>query len=158
MASRAPIRLEELLEEEEEKVNENGGMAGIGEGGSCCGGLVEGNMLNMCNKTCSVPLSHLGSDVVGNEASPRSAGSIPSKRGPLRTPLIICHLDICTMFPPVAQICTPHVLATKQVMEDELAVQAKEELSVAERVQALREKFAAAANNKFLAAKEKEVR
>ena len=42
-------------------------------------------------------------------------------------------------------------------MEDKMALQAKEELSAAGRVKALQEKFAMAANHKFLTAKEKEV-
>jgi hypothetical protein len=96
-ASSALIWLDEWPEEEENKLDENGGRAGIGDGGSCFGCLVEGNMFNMFNKTCSVPLSHLGSDILGNEASPRLAGPIPSKKGPLRTPSIIRHLDIHTM-------------------------------------------------------------
>jgi hypothetical protein len=61
------------------------------------------------------------------------------------------------MFPPVARIHTPQELATEQVMEDKMAVQAKEELVVAGWVQALWEKFAAAAKNNFFTVKEKEV-
>jgi hypothetical protein len=110
----------------------------------------------MCNITCSVPLSHLGSDILGNKATPRSAGHTPSKKGPLQTPPIIRHLEIRTMFPHVTWICTPHKLATEQVMEDKMALQAKEELAAAGRVKA-QEKFAMAANHKFLTAKEKEV-
>jgi hypothetical protein len=66
--SGALVWLDKWLEEEEDKVNENGGGAGVRVGGSCCRGLVEGNMLNMCNKTCSAPLSHLGSYIHGNKA------------------------------------------------------------------------------------------
>jgi hypothetical protein len=158
MASRAPIWLEEWLEEEEDKVNEDGGGAGIGNGGSCCRGLIDENMLNMCNKTCSVALSHLGSDIFGNEAIPRLAGPTPSKKGPLWMPSIIRNFDIHTIFSPVARICTLHKLATEQVIKDKMALQAKEELAVAGRVQALWEKFSVAANNEFLMAREKEVR
>jgi hypothetical protein len=61
------------------------------------------------------------------------------------------------MFPPVAQICTPHKLAAEQLMEDKMALQAKEELAVPRQMQAPWEKFAADENNKFLMAKEKEV-
>jgi hypothetical protein len=157
-AAGAPIQLDEWLKEEDHTVNAYGAKAGVEGGGSCRRGLVEGDILIMCNKTCAVPLLDLGSDILGSKASPRSAGSTSSKKGPLRTPLILSHLDIRTMFPPVAQICTPHKLATEQVMEDEIAVQAKEELVVARRVQALPEKFATAANDKFLTAKEKDVR
>jgi hypothetical protein len=62
------------------------------------------------------------------------------------------------MSPHVAQICTPHKLATEQVMEDKISAQAKEKLAVTGWVQALWEKFTKAVNNKFLTAKEKEVR
>ncbi len=158
-ASRVPIRLEEWLEKEEDKFNEDRGEAGIRDGGSRCRGLVDENMLNMCNKTCSVALSHLGSDILGNKATPRSAGPTPSKKGPLWMLSIIQHSDIHTIFPPVARICTPNKLATEYVMEDEdeMALQAKEELAVAGRVQAFQEKFSVAANDKFLMANEKEV-
>jgi hypothetical protein len=44
------------------------------------------------------------------------------------------------------------------MMEDEIACQTKEEQAVAGQVQALWEKFAAAANKKYLSTKEKEVR
>ncbi len=106
-------------------VNANRVKAGIGVGGSCCGGFVEGNILSMCNKTCSVPLSHLGSAILVSKASSRSAGFIPSKKGSLQTPSIIRHLDIRTMFSPFVWSYTPHKLATEQVMEDKMAVQAK---------------------------------
>jgi hypothetical protein len=72
--------------------------------------------------------------------------------------LIIRHPDIHTMFPPVAQIHTPCKLATEQAIEDKIAAQAKEELAVVGHVQALWEKFTAAANNNSVTAKEKEVR
>jgi hypothetical protein len=111
----------------------------------------------MCNKTCTVPLSHLGSDILGSKASPRCAGFTSSKKSPLRSPSIICCLDIHTMFSPVARICTPHKLATEQGIKDKIAVQVKEEPAVAGRVQALWEKFVTAANNIFLMVKEKEV-
>ncbi len=138
--------------------NEYRAKAGVGDGGSCHRGLVDENIVNMCNKTCAVPLSHLGSDIHGREASPRSAGSTSSKKVLLRMLSIIHHPDIHTMFPPVAQIRTPYKLATEQAMEDKIAVQAKEESVVAGQVQALREKFAMAANKKSVMAKEKEVR
>jgi hypothetical protein len=136
-ASGAPIQLDEWLEEEDHMVNEYGAEAGIRGGGSCRGGPVEGDILNMCNKTCSVPLSHLGSDILDNKATPRSTGFIPSKKGLLRILSIVRQSDIHTMFPPVEQIFTPHELATEKVMEDKMAVKAKEELAVAGWAQAL---------------------
>jgi hypothetical protein len=133
----APIRLDKWLMEEDHTANEYGAEAGIGDGVSCGRGLVDEDIVNMCNKTCAVPLSHLVSDIRGREASSRSTGSTSSKKVLLQTPLIIRHPDIRTMFPPVAQICPPYELATEQAMEDKIAVQAKEESVVAGRVQAL---------------------
>ncbi len=151
------IWLDKWLKEEDHTINEYRAKAGIKDGGSHRRGLIDEDIVNMCNKTYAVPLSHLGSDIHGREASPRSTGSTSSKKGPLWTLLIIRHPDICTMFLPVAWICTPRKLATEQALEDKIAVQAKEELVVAGWVQALWEKFAMAANNKFATAKEKEV-
>ncbi len=99
-ASGVPIGLVEWLEEEDHTVNENRGGADIGSGGPCCRGLVEGNILNTCNEACSVPLSHLGSDIFGNKASLRSAGSIPSKKGPCRhRRLYITHISVPCFLP-----------------------------------------------------------
>ncbi len=58
-ATRVPIWLDKWLMEDH-MANENRAEAGVGDGGSCRRGLVGEDIANMCNKTCAVPLSHLG--------------------------------------------------------------------------------------------------
>ena len=58
MAARALIQLDEWLKEEDHTFNEYGAKAGIGGGGSHRGGLVEGDIFNMCNKHALYP-SHI---------------------------------------------------------------------------------------------------
>jgi hypothetical protein len=62
------------------------------------------------------------------------------------------------MFPPVAWKLNPQERAKELIMEEEITLQAREQQAVAGRVQALREKFAAAANDKCSPAQELEVR
>jgi hypothetical protein len=114
------------------------------------------NTINTCNKTClALPLAHLGSDASGTTVYPCST---PSAKGGQRSLLAIWHLDIRLMFPPVAGKLNSQERARELMMEEELALQAREQQAVAGQVQALQEKFSAAANEKCLPAQEPEVR
>jgi hypothetical protein len=98
----------------------------------------------MCNKTCNPPLLIVG-DLV-------STFKTPTKR----TSLTPCYNNIRTLFPVVAHARIPQELAMDQMMEEEIALQSKEEQPTTARVQVLKEKSAAAVREKI--AKEKEVR
>jgi hypothetical protein len=101
----------------------------------------------MCNKTCAMPLPP---DVIGHKTGKLIASPLtPNKKG--------SSWDTCTMFPPATRIWTPQELAAKRMMEDKLALQEREKQAVAVQVQMLWEKFTAAANEKYLTTKEKEV-
>ncbi len=150
-----PIWLDNWLEEEEDEVNDNKGDAGGGGLGSRGNGLGV-NTINMCNKTClALPLAHLGSDASGATVYPCST---PSAKGGQRSLSAIRHSDIWHMFPPVARKLTPQEQARDLVMEEEITLQARDQQAVARQVQALWEKFAAAANEKCPPAQEPEVR
>jgi hypothetical protein len=86
---------------------------------------------NMCNKICT--------DSVGLPRHSTSSRILFPKGS-------TGHPDIRSIFPAI-QACTPQGLAS-QVMEDEIALQAAEEAARVARIQALRVKFAAAAQLK----------
>jgi hypothetical protein len=149
-----PIWLDNWLEEKEDKVVDDRGNAGGGRLGSHGDGLGV-NTINMCNKTClALPLAHLGSNASGATVYLRST---PSTKEGQQSLLAIWHSDIWRMFPPVARKLTPQEQARVLMMEEEIALQTREQQAVARQVQALWEKFAAAANEKCLPAQEPEV-
>jgi hypothetical protein len=149
-----PIWLDHWLEEEEDKVDNNGGDAG-GRGLGSCGNSLGINSINMCNKTClALPLAHLGSNASGATVYPCS--TLSAKEGQ-RSSSTIQHLDIQLMFPLVARKLTPQERARELMMEEEITLQAREQQVVARQVQAFREKFAVAANEKCLPVQEPEV-
>ncbi len=86
----------------------------------------------MCNETCNPPLLTIG-DVVSTFKTPTKHSSL--------TP---CYTNTRTLFPAVAHTQTPQELATDQMMEEDIALQSKEEQATAAHVQVLKEKSAAA--------------
>jgi hypothetical protein len=153
-APRVPIWLDDWLEEEEEEVNNDRGDAG-GRGLGSCGNGLGVNMINMCNKTClALPLAHLGSNASGATVYPCST---PSAKGGERLLSAIQHSDIWLIFPLMARKLTTQERARELMMEEEIALQEKENQVVAGRVQALREKFSPTANEKCSPAGEPEV-
>jgi hypothetical protein len=97
--------------------------------------------VNVCNKTpCPSFLDQIS---VSNDAQVPSA--TPTPKALPRS----CPTDIRLLFPPVARKLTPREQATEMMMERELKVQAEEQRAADSRVQALREKFEAAASEKL---------
>jgi hypothetical protein len=100
------------------------------------GGVMEDS--NMCNKTCDVPHAHSNDSQLKNwKTSPKFSSSTP------------CHADLRTIFPIVAQACTQEEHARDEMVEEEIAQQEREEQVTADRFQARKEKFAAAADTKI---------
>jgi hypothetical protein len=127
-----PIWLNNWLEKEEDKVDNDGGDAGGGGLGSCSNGLGV-NMINMCIKTClALPLAHLGSNASGATVY---LCSTPSVKGGQRSLTTIRHSDIWLMFPLMARKLTPQEGARELMMVEEIALQAREQQAVVGRVQ-----------------------
>ncbi len=102
------------------------------------GGILVHNKL--CNKTVIDIIDSVHSEGTRTLSSPQCTS--PNKTSPGK--FLLGHLDIHTMFPTM-RVYTPNKIAAAKVMEDNMALQESEEGAHHDQVEALRMKFAVAA-------------